>query len=134
MPQKSGFETASKTENKDANDEIDDLITLNGCGYITQWRFPRNQQQCPKHLCRQEFKSRAAAISHYQEKHANDAILCEICDKPIATGKIKRLRHLSFLDHYKRLHPNTKIPYDFGDQAIETEASEDHEAEVITLN
>lgn len=106
---------ASETESE--NDEIDDLIILNGCGYLTQWRFPTNQNQCPMHLCKEVFKSRSAAISHYREQHANHAVLCDVCNKPIAIG-----RNLSnIINHYKRMHPNAKYPYESGNETEKTE-------------
>ncbi|XP_055296597.1 zinc finger protein 271-like [Sitodiplosis mosellana] len=124
-------ETYSEAENEDSN--VDDLITLNGCGHITQWQFPRNQKHCPSHTCCEVFKSRSAAISHYQEKHADHSILCSICNKPIAlsvTNGRYHSRH-NILNHYERMHPNTKVPYDFGDCNEVTEATEDGNFESV---
>lgn len=104
------------------NDEIDDLITLSGCDHITQWRFPQNQKRCPIHLCHEEFESRSAAISHYQEQHASHSILCDICNKPILLSvKFGIENPHNFYNHYKRMHPNMKIPYEFG---VDTEKIE----------
>lgn len=104
------------------NGNIEDLITLTGCGYITQWRFPQNQQQCPNNLCRADFESRSEAIVHYQERHADHMILCDICNKPIALGiKAGIQSPVNFTNHYKRMHPNTEISYDFNKIIINTD-------------
>lgn len=101
------------------NDDIDDLITLNGGGYLTQLRFPPNQNQCPMRLCNAVFESRSAAISHYREQHANSSVLCDACNKPIALSK-----HLGNIRrHYRREHPGRNIPYKY-DKGIETSESE----------
>lgn len=76
------------------------MITLNGCGIVTQWRFPKGSKKCPVGNCRKIFKVRSDAIAHYKKRHAMDAILCEICDKPIST---KTYRY--FIKHNRLKHP-----------------------------
>lgn len=101
-----------QSDNNDKNeDEVDDLITLRGCGRITQWRFPSDITRCPVHRCPHTFHSRAKAINHYKEKHANYAILCPICEKPIAAHS----KH-GFISHYEKWHAYQKVPYNLYDE------------------
>lgn len=123
--EKPGTVTNFNVENEDS--EVDDLITLNGCGYITQWRFPRDLKQCPTRFCRKVFESRSSAIAHYQETHSH-SILCEICNKPIALNGGHSPSN--FIDHHRRMHPNTKNPYDFGNYIENVEMTEHDSSEV----
>lgn len=91
------------------NDKDNDLITLGGCGRITQWRYPNNLMQCPNVKCCKEFETRSNAIAHFKELHAKDAILCSICQKPIAAQY-----ESVFIRHWERKHPQMKMPYGFG--------------------
>lgn len=91
------------------NDNADDLITLSGVGYITQWRFPVHSNECPLKSCREKFGLRSDAIAHYKRQHAMNAIHCAICDRPISTGKLR----WNFIQHYKIMHPGVKMPFDF---------------------
>lgn len=95
------------TENRNGKNE-DDMITLYGCGKITKWRFPPNTKQCPVHLCRELFGLRSDAIRHYKKRHAPNAILCELCSKPIAVTN-----SFNFVQHYKFMHPDVEVPYSF---------------------
>lgn len=90
---------------KDDN-EADGVITLHGCGRTTYWTFPQKQKQCPVHICREDFGNRSEAIEHYKERHTNFSILCPICSKPIIAQSL-----IDFAKHYKRIHPNEKLPY-----------------------
>lgn len=85
----------------------DDLITLGGCGQVTQWRFPQNLSSCPVLKCLKQFNSRSDAITHYKLKHAKNAVYCSLCNKPIA-APLPGIYKL----HYNRLHPNIKNPFD----------------------
>lgn len=93
---------------ENTTNEEDDMITLHGCGQITYWRFPQNIKQCPKISCLEDFDSRLDAIDHYRQQHAEKAILCTLCNKPIST-----LQAWNFEDHFRRMHPFKTIPYDF---------------------
>lgn len=118
-----------------ANGDVNDLITLNGCGYITQWPFPPNIKQCPNHLCKEVFECRSTAILHYQEQHANHSILCNICNKPVllaVENTTGRANKFNFINHYKRVHPNMKIPYDFKNET-ETIGTETIDTETIDI-
>lgn len=86
--------------------EEEDWITLSGGGHITQWRFPKYSSACPVLGCRIQFRNRSEAIAHYKERHAMNAILCSICDKPIRIDT----KPNGFIDHYQRLHPNVNLP------------------------
>lgn len=86
-----------------------DLITLNGCGYKTQWQMPSNQSECPVARCPQRsFVNRSALITHYKKEHSKFSIYCCICDKPIIS---RNKEHFGI--HYKSLHPNVLDPFDF---------------------
>lgn len=89
----------------DKNEDKNDLITLNGCGIVSKWRFPINQKNCPVHTCNAYFKSRIDAIAHYKSDHASNMILCNTCDKPISSGNIS-----NFVNHHRRMHPHHKLP------------------------
>lgn len=108
--------TASKDSKDDAVDNTDsdsseddtdeDVIILNGCGIRTKWRLPSGLLKCPFLTCQQNFKIRTALVSHYKENHANGSILCKICEKPIRTTQSSK-----YITHFKRIHPNHKVPY-----------------------
>lgn len=100
--------TDSETEKDD--DEQEDLIELHGCGLTTYWKFPKNVKNCPVHRCRANFGVRSDAIRHYRNYHANRAILCPICVKPILCANRS---FFNIKDHYNRVHPNEELPYDF---------------------
>lgn len=103
----------SKLSNNDDNEKRhaidDDLVTLYGCGYITQWRFPMHLKECPVRGCRLQFKNRQNTIAHYKKVHAKNAILCSLCNKPIAAKQASL-----FIKHYRRMHPKSSVPFDFG--------------------
>lgn len=83
----------------------DDMITLSGCGVITQWHFPMNIKYCPARGCGKRFKARLNAINHYRDKHAHVCFLCTICDKPFAGRYPSDIKQ-----HYKRFHSKASIP------------------------
>lgn len=93
-----------------ADQSEDDLITLNGCGRITKWRFSKDLKQCPVSKCNLEFETRQEAIVHYKMTHAKNSIFCALCDKPICTDTTRE-----FLIHYGRMHPNEKVPFNLGE-------------------
>lgn len=66
------------------------------------WLFPETNS-CPNGHCSTVNKSRKAAMIHFQERHAKDAILCEVCNKPIA-----QKRH--FFNHFLNMHPKNPLP------------------------
>lgn len=99
-------------------EEVDDLITLEGSGHITQWRFPSNITRCPVHNCRETFEVRSAGIAHYKEKHAKGAILCLLCDKPIYAPNV-----LTFVNHCRDRHQGEQIPYDFNKKSTKSQVS-----------
>lgn len=104
-----------KDDESDWEWEKNDLITLKGCSQITHWRFPQNITYCPVPLCKLMFGIRSDAIFHYRKKHADHAILCQICEKPIATKS-----PCNFVRHYRRVHPGMQVPFGFGDQIEST--------------
>lgn len=88
----------------------DDLITLQGCGITTKWKFPPKLTTCPVQRCKQTFRTRALAIVHYKQLHAKHAIHCSLCDKPISAHSF-----VQFKSHYNCWHPYQKIPYNSND-------------------
>lgn len=88
------------------SDTEDDLITLQGCGVQTKWRFPTGLKHCPLRRCRIQFGVRSDAITHYRNRHACYSILCPLCVKPICAQAITFIKN-----HYKRVHPNEELPY-----------------------
>lgn len=95
----------SKTS-KEPVDQSSDVITLTGWETRSKWQFPLNKVKCPVGRCKQPFKNRAAAIEHYKEKHAMNAVLCHICNKPI---NITWANGYSL--HFQSRHPNEPIPH-----------------------
>lgn len=93
-----------------ADQSEDDLITLNGCGQVTKWRFSKNLKQCPVNGCNLKFATRQEAIAHYKMTHAKNSIYCAICAKPICSSKPGQFRI-----HYGRMHPNEKVPFNLGE-------------------
>lgn len=82
------------------------MIKLEGSGIITYWTFPPNQTNCPVRRCEIDFASRSHAIIHYKSQHAKEAVLCELCSKPVSAHAVG-----AFIEHYQRVHPFKKIPY-----------------------
>lgn len=81
-------------------------ITLRGCGFVTQWRFPDDLTRCPVGRCFKRFNSRSSAKEHFISKHADDSVFCFACNKPIAACK----RGI-YLAHFKRKHPKIQNPF-----------------------
>lgn len=106
MPTKPSTNEEKFNQNLD-QDEENEWITLKGCHIETKWRFPQTAR-CPSRLCLIQFLSRSDCYRHYQKVHAPGSILCPICDKPIKTDCAA-----GYLIHHRRLHGETKIPYDF---------------------
>lgn len=102
-------------QNDIADEEIDDddFIKLEGAGIITHWTFP-DQTKCPNIHCQIEFATRSHAIIHYKRQHAKNAILCELCSKPIAAHSAG-----AFIQHYQRTHPFKKIPHGWDDEGTQ---------------
>lgn len=87
------------------DDEVDDLIILNGLGETTFWHFPKHINHCPVMGCGLVFPNRVGAIEHYKEKHADHFIACSICAKPLASQKSGTI-----LSHYQNVHPDAELP------------------------
>lgn len=94
------------------DDEQNDLITLNAYGITTKWKFPCITH-CPKPQCPEKFDSVSAAKDHYISEHANSSILCGLCNRPVTMHKPR-----TFVEHYRRMHPHNKIPFDFDDNKV----------------
>lgn len=58
--------------------------------------------------CLLECGTNSAAIIHYKEEHASNAILCYICDRPIYAKQPK-----DFQIHYDTTHPDADMPFIF---------------------
>lgn len=101
-------QSLTSDEENGEEDNDDDLITLNGCGQITQWRFPKGMERCPLISCQELFDDRSEAIDHYKMQHAKKSILCYVCDIPIYTYSSK-----DFEAHFRRMHPDAEIPFQF---------------------
>ena len=82
---------------------------MSGCGLSTSWNFP-DTTECPNRSCRRRFENRLETLEHFRDYHAKDAILCFLCDKPVSSPTSR-----CFIRHYRRIHPNEKVPYDFGE-------------------
>lgn len=80
-------------------------VTLRGCGISTHWNFPITKR-CPVMKCSLLFDNRLAALNHYKIKHAPNAILCTICNKPIGASTFKALKL-----HFRKKHPKKPIPF-----------------------
>lgn len=112
-------ETVSHSDDHHENQR--DFIELSGCGLTTRWVPPKRLTKCPVRQCHAEVEDRTEIITHYREKHARSSILCQLCNTPICSSSSK-----NFIQHYKRMHQNTKVPYDFGrrgNQSVEPHAS-----------
>lgn len=80
---------------------MDDLIALGKkCNQKNYWRFPLRTTRCPSHGCSLDFSTRAGAIHHYRECHADSYILCSFCAKPVYAPSTKKMRA-----HFKTMHP-----------------------------
>lgn len=80
--------------------EDSDVITLSGLDVITKWRFPENLSKCPVSNCSLPFDARSDAIAHYRVSHAENNILCSICDEPIPVPVSKK----QLVAHYEKVH------------------------------
>lgn len=109
---------------KNATSEIfDELVELRGLNIKTLWRFP-DTTNCPVRKCphriANSFVNRMEAKRHYVKVHARNSILCTRCDKPIV-APLK----LYYENHFKRKHPNAKVPFDLGKTRQETSDEDD---------
>lgn len=86
--------------------EMDDWILLEGCGQLTQWKFPAELKVCPVKKCGIQFTVRSDAIVHYKNLHAKNTILCSICDVPIYAERLKDLEK-----HYHGAHPDEEFKF-----------------------
>lgn len=90
-------------DNEKQND--DDIITLNGCGYVSQWRIPQTDwARCPIMNCKKTFKLRSHAILHFKRMHASDSICCSICNRPVLAQNIS-----NFVKHFENHGENDLI-------------------------
>lgn len=88
------------------------MITLKAHGVVTHWEFPKRLRTCPITSCRKFSDDRSGAIDHFKLQHAENSILCSLCNKPVYC---KQKSH--YASHYRSLHPEVKqIPFDFGQQ------------------
>lgn len=97
-----------KVVSKNQDDADGDLITLTGCGQITQWKLPEIITKCPVRGCGKPFGTRKEAIVHYKEKHARNSILCFVCAKPFV---FQHPHH--FIQHFHTRHPSVALPFSF---------------------
>lgn len=82
------------------------MVELSGCNVKTLWKFP-NITHCPVQKCGLlHFADRMEAKRHYIKVHAEDAILCSYCDRPIVSPQ-----PTYYENHFKRKHPNKKVPF-----------------------
>lgn len=123
-------------DSRETDDEVDDLITLEGCGQISQWRFPRDVSRCPVRNCTETFEFRSVGIAHYKEQHAKNAIFCLICQRPVLTKSLS-----FFINHYREKHPGEELTaYNFdekrSDQSSQNENGQDEkndDDDLVTL-
>lgn len=78
-------------------------------GQRVEWSFPKKFKRCPVKSCSERTSNRAALKAHYKETHAEHAILCEICNIPIAILNRNNLYNLR--QHYSSKHPNVDVPF-----------------------
>lgn len=71
----------------------------------TQWKFP-DTTRCPLRSCKLKLRSRKKAIEHYRKKHADHAVLCELCNVPLML--MLGTHHLN--GHFQRKHPEEPLP------------------------
>lgn len=65
------------------NGDEDDLIIfdiISNLGKQVKWKFPE-MKHCPVRTCSIWFETRSLAIKHYREKHVENVVFCEVCDK-----------------------------------------------------
>lgn len=105
--------------NEDEQSEKNDVITLKGCGVITQWTFPENQTRCPISGCWKLFDNRSIAIEHYKRSHSKKTILCFACNAPMCVYNDD-----DFENHYRRMHPDVEMPFQFNQKIKEELPSE----------
>lgn len=94
-------------------------MKLEGAGVVTYWQFPPEQTRCPVWKCEIELNSRSDALIHYKRQHATSAILCELCDRPVAAHSAN-----TFIAHYQRTHPFKKVPYNLDDGSTNSSESQ----------
>lgn len=101
------YEMTAWNDDDIVNDGLigEDWIDLKGCGKNSRWKFPNCMTKCPE--CDAEFENRDDIIAHYKETHADDTILCYLCDWPILGT--------NFQMHFRLLHPNDANPFHFDD-------------------
>lgn len=92
------------------------------CG---EWRFPQTSC-CPVNGCGIQFGSRLDAIMHYEQRHAMNAVLCHLCNRPIRTD----VQSDALTRHFRKLHPNQEIPYRLGKNRIQSADAMFHAEEV----
>lgn len=79
--------------------------------------------------CSIKFGIRSDAIVHYKKHHAENAVLCSICDKPICATNLS-----NFKLHYKKVHPNAEVPQIFNkEKNSQTDDDDNDDDDLITL-
>lgn len=63
-------------------------------------------KRCPVQKCGVLNSDRAALIAHYRNKHAEYAVLCEMCKIPISTWNVSFIKL-----HYRIRHPDMAVPF-----------------------
>lgn len=72
------------------DNESDSFVILGESNHskVVKWRFP-NTSKCPIKSCKNNYETKALALKHFQREHAPDAVLCQICDKPVYTKSFR---------------------------------------------
>lgn len=88
------------------DDEEEDVIQLNGGGFVSEWKCPKSiRRKCPVASCRKEFGIRSDVLSHLKNRHASDHFYCKHCDKVIHAQDQK-----DFHKHQRKAHPDLEQP------------------------
>lgn len=112
--------------NETKNDGSDDTVILHGCGQFTEYRFPKTKR-CPVIKCSLSFDTRSAALNHYKNIHAQNAIFCYLCNKPVGIRTFKAL-----ILHYRKKHPGRKVPFSIKEQRALESPSQTNEVIIFT--
>lgn len=88
-------ENDSRMYHNESDHEVSDndmiVFVNNDRNKEIKWRYP-NIKHCMTRRCNKKFPTRAMAIEHYREAHANNFGFCEICVKPFHLHNIAKHR------------------------------------------